>query len=179
MKGIVFTEFIEMVDNKFGLSTTEKIIEKSGVDGVYTSIGTYPHTEMVQLVVALSEETQTPIPLLLEAFGEYLFNSFTHLYPSFIEKAGDALSFLELVQSYIHQEVRKLYPNAELPEITTKRLSDTRMEMIYSSDRSMGDLAVGLVKGCFKHFKCTGNIRVINSTEDGRHVTFSVEIDNG
>jgi len=43
MKGIVFTEFLELVENKFGLEMLDAIIEASNLEseGVYTRIGTY------------------------------------------------------------------------------------------------------------------------------------------
>ena len=49
MKGIVFTEFLEMVETKFGLETVDNIIENSDLksEGIYTSVGTYDFNEMV------------------------------------------------------------------------------------------------------------------------------------
>ena len=41
MKGIVFTEFLEMVEDQSG--------------GAYTSVGTYDHNEIFRLVNCLSE----------------------------------------------------------------------------------------------------------------------------
>ncbi|MBT8311465.1 MAG: hypothetical protein HKP23_01335, partial [Flavobacteriaceae bacterium] len=39
MKGIVFTEFLEMVEDKFGLEVVDTIIEKAELpsEGVYTA----------------------------------------------------------------------------------------------------------------------------------------------
>ena len=78
MKGIVFTEFMEMVDTEFGIQTTENIIAKSNLanGGAYTSVGTYPHSELVTLVVNLGKEKEIPVSNLLEHFGGYLFERF-------------------------------------------------------------------------------------------------------
>ena len=40
MKGIVFTEFLDLVEEKFGLEMVDTIIEQSNLDsgGVYTPI---------------------------------------------------------------------------------------------------------------------------------------------
>ncbi len=56
MKGIVFTEFIEMVESKFGFDMMDDIIESANLPsgGIYTAVGTYDHTEMVQLVIEIS-----------------------------------------------------------------------------------------------------------------------------
>jgi len=56
-------------------------------------------------------------------------------------------------------EVRKLYPDAALPQIKTEKISDDVFVLNYKSDRMMGDLAEGLIAGAIQHFgdhhKCT------------------------
>jgi hypothetical protein len=49
-------------------------------------------------------------------------------------------------------EVRKLYPDAELPRFTCRRLAPQRMEMVYRSSRPFTDFAEGLIRGCAAHF---------------------------
>lgn len=77
MKGIVFTEFLEMVESEFGLETVDNIIEKADLpsQGIYTSVATYEFNEMVALVTQLSEEVDLPAGDLIYAFGLYLFSS--------------------------------------------------------------------------------------------------------
>ena len=43
MKGVIFTEFLELVEKKFGLAMVDKIIGQSNLasEGIYTSVGTY------------------------------------------------------------------------------------------------------------------------------------------
>lgn len=50
MKGIVFTGFLEMVDEVFSPEITECIIESSNLKsgGIYTAVGTYDYTEIGQ-----------------------------------------------------------------------------------------------------------------------------------
>ena len=45
MKGLVFTEFLELVDEQFSFETCEQIIEMSDLPsgGIYTSVGTTSH----------------------------------------------------------------------------------------------------------------------------------------
>jgi hypothetical protein len=56
------------------------------------------------------------------------------------------------VEDYIHVEVRKLYPKAELPTFKCTRLDENRLEMVYKSLRPFGDLAQGLIAGCGEFF---------------------------
>jgi len=154
MKGVVFTIFLDMVDHSFGPETTEEIIAASDLPsaGAYTTVGTYDHAEIVALVTHLSKATKIAIPDLIRTFGAHLLGEFYRLYPLFFEETEDVLSFLEMVDGYIHTEVLKLYPDATLPKITTRRRGDGELEVIYRSDRMMGDLAEGLIKGAIDHF---------------------------
>lgn len=154
MKGIIFTLLLDMVDDAFGAQTTENIITASNLPsgGAYTSVGTYAHSEIVSLVTNLSKETNVAVPDLIRTFGNHLLGEFYKLHPDFFGEIDDVLSFLELVDGYIHSEVLKLYPDAKLPKISTKRMSDGGLELIYQSDRMMGDLAEGLIAGAIEHF---------------------------
>ncbi len=74
MKGIVFTEFLEMVEQKFGISLADKIVQQPNIDfDSYTAVGSYPHGQMVNLVINLSKETGIPVPDLLKTYGHHLF----------------------------------------------------------------------------------------------------------
>lgn len=155
MKGIVFTEFLEMVEAKFGPALVDRIISAAELpnDGAYTSVGSYDHHELVRLVVALGEATATPVPALVHAFGEYLFQRFAQLYPGFFSATGGTFDFLCGIENHIHVEVRKLYPEAELPSFRCEQPTDDELVMIYASPRGFGDLAAGLIAGCIAHFR--------------------------
>ena len=53
MKGVVFTEFLELFENKFGLEVVNQIIEgcELETDGIYTSVGTYSPKDMFKMVL--------------------------------------------------------------------------------------------------------------------------------
>ncbi len=154
MKGVVFTEFLEMVETTFSADVADQIVESSDLasGGVYTAVGTYEHAEIVTLVQNLSEETKLGIDELLHSFGTYLFGRFVAGYPDFFEGDQDAFTFLQSVEEYIHVEVKKLYPDAELPSVIASLEAPNHLKIIYRSDREMGDLAHGLIEGCIKHF---------------------------
>ncbi|MCZ7680611.1 MAG: heme NO-binding domain-containing protein [Sandaracinaceae bacterium] len=62
MKGIVFTELLEMVEERYSLEVVDRIIERAELPsgGVYTAVGTYPHAEMGRLLRELSAATGAP-----------------------------------------------------------------------------------------------------------------------
>jgi Haem-NO-binding len=155
MKGLVFTEFLQMVEGTFGFDRVDAIIQEAQLPngGAYTAVGTYDHQEMVALVSALSRQTGKEVPWLLQAYGTYLFGRFVKLYPAFFDKATDAFEFLENVETYIHVEVLKIYPTAELPRFASRRPAPNHLEMDYLSSRHLEDLAEGLIRGCLQHFQ--------------------------
>lgn len=175
MKGIVFTEFFEMVEEKFGYEMVDTIIENSELEsgGIYTAIGTYSHNEIVQLVVNLSKETNIDIELLLMEFGRYLFNTFQKSYPKFFEEASDSFQFLQSIDNYIHVEVKKLYPDAALPSFSTD-IKDGKLIMVYESERSMSALAHGLIEKTLLYYKEEKTIEREPLSEDGSKVKFTI-----
>lgn len=172
MKGIVFTELLKMVEQSHGHDMVDTIIEKSDLEsgGAYTTVGTYNHTEAEALVSNLSNETGVAIPDLLKAFGEHLFVSLAAAYPQFIRDVGGVLDFLEQVETYIHVEVRKLYPDAELPSFECSRPnSPNELHMAYESGRHLEDLCEGLLWGAIKYFKEQAEVER-TPLEDGREL---------
>ena len=153
MKGMVFTEFLDMVELKFSADMVDDIIEDSELPngGAYTAVGTYDHAELVRMVEALAHRSDVPVPTLVHAFGLHLFGRFHALYPGFFSGIPTALDFLEGIETVIHTEVRKLYPDAQLPEFDCVRTA-SGLDMVYSSPRHFGDLATGLIEGALLHF---------------------------
>lgn len=170
MKGLVFKELIEMVEDKFGEEMAEMIIEKSKLPsgGAYTSIGTYDHQEILDLVVSLSRESSIPIGDLVKTFGKYLATRFAKLYADFF-KHDSAMDFLKTVDGIIHVEVKKLYPEAELPKFTYEEPNEKQLIMQYESSRPFALLAEGLILGFIEHFDEKINLKA-EDTSDGKGV---------
>ena len=118
MKGLVFTEFLELVEERFGVEVADRIITAAELpnDGAYTSIGTYDHAELVRLVGALSNASGVDVPALVATFGEYLFDRLAVSHPTVLSEVRDAFTLFERLHTVIHAEVRKIYPAAELPD---------------------------------------------------------------
>jgi Haem-NO-binding len=154
VKGIVFTEFMEMVEQTFSAEVLDDVIDKADLpnSGAYTAVGTYDHAELVRMVLALSEHVNIPPARLIRDFGRHLFGRFFHIYPSFFQHVDDVLTFLNGIETIIHTEVRKLYPEAQLPSFDCQ-LTDTGIDMVYHSPRHFEELAHGLIEGAVAHFK--------------------------
>lgn len=159
MKGVVFTEFMELVEDKFSFEMADQIIEASELEsgGAYTAIGTYDHHELLKLVTHLGEFAGAPVPDLVRTFGHHLADKFATGFPAFFENT-DLFTFLESVEDVIHVEVRKLYPDAELPRFETERKDESTLLMKYESSRPFAELAMGLIQGTIDYFGETAEV---------------------
>ena len=170
MLGIVFSEFIEMVEDKFSADTVDQLTdfaeENFDSEGAYTTIGDYDHNEMLILVSELSKVSGISIQDLIYTYGVQLFKKFHLNYPEFFEGIDNSLLFLSGVETRIHTEVRKLYPNSELPEFDCEFIDGSTLVMLYSSARPFASLAHGLIIGCIEHFNDKVDLQRIDLSAD-------------
>ena len=154
MRGIVFTEFLDFVDQAAGPEMTEKMIDACDLPsgGAYTSVGTYDHGEMIDMLTFLNRATGQDVSDMVKAFGRHLFGQLADSHASIIGDQKGLLDFLQGIEEHIHTEVRKLYPDAELPKFRTERPSDDHLTMHYESARPFADLAYGMILGASDHF---------------------------
>ncbi|MEW7973624.1 MAG: heme NO-binding domain-containing protein [Candidatus Thiodiazotropha endolucinida] len=154
MKGLVFSEFIEFVEGRFSPELADEMLDNSDLpsQGAYTSVGTYDHQELLTLVTTLSRLTETPVAGLLQSYGNHLFERLLSGHPGFLDGVTCSFDFMQNIEDYIHVEVRKLYPDAELPRFEWQRPADDHLVLTYHSRRPFADLAAGLIDGCVGHF---------------------------
>jgi hypothetical protein len=155
MKGIVFTEFLEMVESKFGLEVLDRITSLPSLQsgGAYTTVGTYPHAELVDMLDELNRAVGLPHRELIFAFGQSLLRTFSAGHQKFFDQVGNALDFLNGIESVIHTEVRILYTDAVLPYFECERPAPDILIMHYSSSRPFADLAQGLIQETINFYK--------------------------
>ena len=176
MKGIVFTELMDMVEETFGYEMVDQMLDACELEsnGAYTAVGTYKFEEMQSLLTFLSTNSGLSIGQLMQAFGRYLFNTFQKNYGVFFAGVPDSFTFLESIEDYIHVEVLKLYPDAELPRFSTERVGDKQLIMEYHSERKMGPFAYGLIEKTLEHFEEEATINQSNLNEEGSSVRFEI-----
>jgi hypothetical protein len=176
VKGIIFTEFLELVEEKFGLVMVDKIINQSNLEsnGVYTAVGTYEFSEMLQLISHLSENTDISVDDLLMVYSEHLFKALIKSHPNLVEHYKDPMDLLASIENHIHVEVKKIYPEAQLPTFELEEKTDTKMVMVYKSDKALYMLGKGLMLETFKLFKVPAEIDFEKLNEEGTEVRFTI-----
>ncbi|MFT7898713.1 heme NO-binding domain-containing protein [Tenacibaculum ascidiaceicola] len=176
MKGIVFTEFLDLVEDKFGIEMVDKIIEQSELDsdGVYTAIGTYKFSEMLQLLQNLSNNTGISTDDLLLVYAEHFFSVLEDSYPGILATYKDPIEMLSSIEDHIHVEVKKIYPDAELPTFLVEEKSENSLVLLYKSSRAMHHFGLGLMNKTFEHFNSSAEIVLEKIKDDGTEVRFII-----
>jgi len=168
MKGIVFTEFFDMVEEKLGFELVDQLLEQTELStgGSYTSVGTYDHKELLALIGNLHRLTDTPVNDLLVTYGQYLFPRLAAIAPDLTIQFSNSFELLAAVDSIIHVEVQKLYPDAELPNFDVIKQTQKEMQLTYTSCRPFAYLAKGLILGCAQHYNERISVNIENRERD-------------
>lgn len=155
MLGLVFTEFNEMVEDRFSPEIADAMLQAApgSHGGAYTAVGYYPHEELVAQIVELSKLTGVASADLVRTFGAHLLQRFTALYPAMFERHKSLFSFAAAIDSEIHVQVRKLYDKAALPRFQVLHRDGQSMKLLYRSPRQMETLALGLLEGLAAHYR--------------------------
>lgn len=154
MKGIIFVELLLMAESVVGEEAVDEVLDSLDLPnfGAYTSVGNYPCSELMTLCAAFSKATNIPDATLQTTFGKWIFSKFAENYGIFFEDKNNAFEMLESIDGEVHVEVRKLYPEAELPKFITKRVDENVLQMRYFSDRPLVDFCLGMIQACLEHF---------------------------
>jgi hypothetical protein len=153
MKGRVFTELFEHVEKRYGADMVDDIIDVAKLphDGIYTSTGSYPFEEMVSLVMALVATTGQSLPAVLEPFGTHCFESWVSYASQYFSPERSLFDILEGIDEFHEVEVRKLYPDAELPSFVPEARSARALTLGYYSCKPLAPLALGVIRGAAAH----------------------------
>lgn len=152
MKGIVFNLLEELVSRDYGEETWDALLEAAGLDGAYTSLGSYSDDDLTGLVGAASLALAVPADDVVRWFGRNALPLLAGSYPQFFEPHTSTRPFLLTLNEIIHPEVRKLYPGADVPVFDYDSSSPDVLVLGYASPRKMCAFAEGLIEGAAAHF---------------------------
>lgn len=158
MKGIVFNLLEQAVVNEHGEDTWDALLDATGLEGAYTSLGSYDDEELMRLVAKASEALDTPPDEVVRWFGRSALPLLADTYPQFFEPHASTRPFVLTLNDIIHPEVRKLYPGADVPVFAFDNSSEDVLRMTYSSPRRLCAFAEGLIEGAAAHYGETAAI---------------------
>ncbi len=175
MKGIVFTEFLEMVERQHGIDMVDRLIDhelESG--GAYTAVGVYDHVELLILVNRLHTHTQTLEKTIFIEFGRYLMQQFALQDHASFARFSSGFEFVEQLETFFERSFHPLHPELEVPHFRTRRLGHNSMEVHYTSFRKLGDFAQGIILGVFDHYREKASIKGALLSPQGDEVKFTI-----
>lgn len=144
-----------MVELMFGDDMVDTLIDntKPPSGGAYTAVGSYEYTELEKMVLELAAQSDIVVGDLLHTFGRHLAGVFTQKHAGFFIQAGNAFTLFSQIDQHLHVEVKKLYPDAELPKFTYEDATQTTpFRLHYRSSRNLQMLAHGLIEASFDYY---------------------------
>ena len=176
MKGVVFNLLEEVVRRHYSEDVWDDLLDEAGVDGAYTSLGSYADADIEALVAAAAAKLGLTRADVLRWFGQTAMPVLAELYPVFFEPHHSSRSFVLSVNSIIHAEVRKLYSGADCPHFNFRDDAEGALLMDYRSSRRMCALAQGFVEGAGAHYGETLDFHHDNCVEHGDpHCVFRIQ----
>ena len=176
MKGIIFSEFLELVEETFGMEVCQDMLDENGDQGEYTSAGTYDHQDLVKLIISLSKLTEISIEDLQQVYGKSVFISLLKSMPGLELTSSSTFEFINQVEDYIHIEVKKLYEDAKPPQFVFISQNETEMVLDYISARCFSHVCFGLIQGCAAYYNENVEVKMRPVQEDGSQVRFTIKM---
>ena len=116
MQGIIFNLLEEIVTRDLGADTWDDLLDGAGLDGVYTAFVNYPDDQLLSLVSVAAGALDKPESDIIRWFGQNAIPLLAERYANFFTSCENTRAFLLSLNDIIHPEVRKLYPDADVPD---------------------------------------------------------------
>lgn len=179
MKGLVFVELLAMAEDAFGEDVVDAVLDKGGLtdDGAYTAVGKYPCAELIELVDRFSRHSGLPAWDLQKRFGHWMLDVFARQYGNFFERHTCALDLLMSVETEIHVEVRKLFPDARTPRFEVLYHAHGCLDMRYTSHRALVPFCQGLIEATLEHYGQKADVHLEdNSGDEGADAVYRIRL---
>lgn len=153
MKGIIFQLAESIVTQHHGAAVWDQLLTDTGLDGVYTSLGSYPDEHLGLLVGAASARLGLPANDIVRWLGREAMPHLAGHYPQVFAPHTRARDFVLTLNSIIHPQVRKMYPGASVPDFDFDASDPDVLVMLYRSERKMCAFGEGLLLGAADHYR--------------------------
>ena len=147
MKGVVLNVVQEVVELQFGADVWDDAVERTGVDGAYTSLGNYPESDLDRLAEELSTAVGVSKAEMYTEIGRHGFRHLAERHPDLLVLFTSWRDVVEHLDGIIHVEVRKIYPGVAPPSFVVRTDDDGSLVLTYHSERRLCCLAEGLLLG--------------------------------
>jgi hypothetical protein len=153
VKGVIFNLLAGAVCDEYGEDAWDELLDRAGLEGAWTSVGSYPHKDLLRVVAEAATMWQWTHDDVIRWFGRSALPRLASAYPTFFDGHTSAFPFLRTLNEVHHLEVLKIYPDADLPVFTFDPPREERvLTMRYSSARALCTFGEGLIHGAGDHF---------------------------
>lgn len=166
MKGVLFNIVEDVVTEAMSADAWDDIIDHAGVHGAYTSLGNYDDSDLFSIVDAAADAADLNAADTLRLTGRVGFAHLVKRAPHLLDGLHDWKSVLTSLDDIIHPEVRKIYPDAQVPGFATEHIDDG-LRITYTSQRGLCALADGLMVGAGLWFETTLTVTHESCVHDG------------
>ncbi len=165
MKGTILACAQRLVESRFGKPTWEKVLQIAGCPGaVFLMTADVPDATAMKVVRAVGAATGLSSEKVMDAFGDYWANEYaSEIYSAYFTRCSSAKDFL-LGMDEVHAKVTRTMANARPPRFKYENKTDRSFEMVYESDRGLGDMIPGLVKGVARRYRTACTIERLGPT---------------
>ena len=147
VKGIIFNLVEEYVVAEGGEGAWDRLLDDAGLDGGYTSIGTYADEELLRLVTTYAASHDVAPEAAARAIGHHALLGLAARFPRYFTPHAHARDLLLTLNDVIHPEVRKLEAEAAPPDFEFVSTDPAAFEIGYMSGRQLCFLAEGMISG--------------------------------
>lgn len=172
MKGALFVHMVEFAQQQLGFNEAERVISALHLNSraAYTAVGMYPLAEFLMLRRAFADRLGVSNDEFSRLFGK-------HTLPALAagqDHATHPFDFLERVHGIIHQDVRKLYRDANPPNVQViDRKGKDELMLRYSSGRPLASFCRGMLEATLDTFDKDANYRIERIDPEPRQETFA------
>ncbi len=166
MKGVLFNVVEDVVTEAMSAEAWDDVVDDSGVSGSYTSLGTYPDEELSQIVHATARAAGLSDAETLQLSGRLGFKHLVRRAPQLLDGLDGWRAVIKSLDDIIHPEVRKIYPDADVPGFAATDDGDA-LVVIYTSKRGLCSLADGLIVGAGEWFEKKLSVEHTGCVHDG------------
>jgi hypothetical protein len=167
VKGIVFNLLEDVVVAHHGEDGWDMLLEAAGLEGAYTSLGSYPSEHIAKLVAAASKAFGISETELQRWVGREATPILAARFPEFFQPHNSARDFVIGMNSIIHPEVHKLYPDADVPTFEFRPTDNDDLLLGYRSPKCLCALTQGFIEGAAIHFHETIDIECLQCMHHG------------
>lgn len=173
MKGVVFVELLELLDDRFSMEFTEKVIEVARVPsaGAYNALGQFDHRELLALMEAYEScSHDNPTPIYRE-LGQRLVTRCITEFPTLFRTDSCLSDTLGHMESLMHMDDLLVDQSSELPEIKLEQVTERQLVLDYFYDPRLADFTIGLIHGCAEYHKLESNVHCLPMNHEGIQAT--------